>query len=317
MLRLIREFFWSKHFIEVETPLLLKLPGQEPYLSPMKLQVHNERQRSFGAYLHTSPEYTLKKMLAAGYENIFSLCKVFRDYESFGGTHNPEFTMIEWYRAHSDFYAIMQDVEELFVFLGERLRGIAPKQVPLPVRRMHMRELWQQTIGVDLDAHLSETSMRTLCRERGYMPQDEEPYEDLFFRIFLNEIEPKLQTMGTVIVHHFPVQMAALSRAAEDDPRYAERFEVYVHGLELANAFSELTDGEEQKRRLIAEHAHRRLLGKDVFDIDDAFIEAVSAMPPSAGIALGVDRLVQVFAGQTDIDRVLPLPASLLFQEEE
>lgn len=124
ILKLMREFFWSQDFTEVETPVLLRLPGQEPYLSPMKVHLHNEKGEEFTGFLHTSPEYTMKKMLAAGYEKIFSLGKVFRDHESFGGTHNPEFTMIEWYRAHADFTALMDDVEQLFAFVHENMKTL-------------------------------------------------------------------------------------------------------------------------------------------------------------------------------------------------
>lgn len=305
ILRLIREFFWSQNFVEVETPLLLRLPGQEPYLSPMKLPLHDETGKEFTGFLHTSPEYAMKKMLAAGYEKIFSLCKTFRDFESFGGTHNPEFTMIEWYRAHSDFYAIMDDVQSLFDFISEKLG--AKKFV---FERLHMRDLWQRYIGVNLDEYLTVEKMYELCLEKGYRPAADEPYEDLFYRIFLNEIEPKLQT---VIIHHYPKQMAALAKMSEIDGGYAERFEVYVGGLEIANAFGELTNSQEQRARFEEEHQKRRELGKDVFDIDDEFIEAVGKMPVSGGIALGVDRLVQLFTACQNIDSVLVLPASKLF----
>lgn len=310
--RLIREFFWSQNFVEVETPLLLRVPGQEPYLSPMKLKLHNERNESFTGFLHTSPEYTMKKMLAAGYEKIFSLCKVFRDYESFGGTHNPEFTMIEWYRAHTDFYALMDDVENLFQYIFQNIKNISTDAIKF--ERMHMRDLWKEYVGVNLDEYLEKEKMFALCVERGFYPSADEAYEDLFYRIFLNEIEPKLATRGGVIVHHYPKQMAALSRISETELGYAERFEVYINGLELANAFGELTDSAEQIKRLEEEKELRQKLGKDVYDIDEEFVEAVGNMPPSSGIALGIDRLVQHFTACQNIDSVIALPASKLFK---
>ncbi len=306
ILRLIREYFWSQDFTEVETPFLLKLPGQEPYLSPMKLHLHDETGKEFTGFLHTSPEYTMKKMLAAGYEKIFSLGKTFRDYESFGGTHNPEFTMIEWYRGNSNFVEIMDDVQGLFDFISKALST----ETNFKFERLHMRDLWKKYIGVNLDEYLNEEKMYELCVERGFAPEKTEAYEDLFYRIFLNEIEPKLEN---VIIHHYPKQMAALAKMSETDTAYAERFEVYVGGLEIANAFGELTDSHEQLQRFQEEYKKRQELGKDVFDIDMEFIDAVGHMPPSGGIALGVDRLVQLFASCQNIDSVLVLPASKLF----
>ena len=311
IIRAIREFFWEKEFIEVETPHILVLPGQEPYLSPMRVPVSNERGEVTESYLHTSPEYTMKKMLAAGYENIFSLSKCFRDYESFGGNHNPEFTMVEWYRTGVDFYTIMQDLEDLFSYVTECLGEdiLSPFETPSFIR-YHMRDLWKETINVDLNEYLSTERMYTLCVERGYSPAENERYEDLFYRIFLNEIEPKLEQMGGVILHHYPAQMAALSELSKEDPRYAERFEVYIGGIELANAFSDLTDVDEQRKRLEEERALRKKLGKDVYDIDEEFLYAVKHLPTCSGIALGVDRFVQILLGCDNIDDVLPLPMS-------
>jgi len=306
ILRLIREYFWSENFTEVETPLLIRLPDQEPTIFPMKLQFHNEREENFTGYLHTSPEYALKKMLAAGYEKIFSLCKVFRDYESLGGTHNPEFTMIEWYRAQANFWEIMDDVENLFDFISQKITT-APK---FSFERLHMREVWQKFAGVNLDEYLTTEKMFALCKQKGYNPAPDEAYEDVFYRIFLNEIEPKL---GTVILHHYPKQMAALAKMSDTEAGYAERFEVYVGGLEIANAFGELTDSTEQRARFEAQYKKRQETGEDVFAIDEDFVAAVEKMPATGGIALGVDRLVQLYTGCKDIDDVLVLPASKLF----
>lgn len=307
----IREFFWSENFTEVETPIIVALPGQEPYLSPMSLTIHNERGKEFTGYLHTSPEYTMKKMLAAGFTNIFSLCKCFRDNESFGGTHNPEFTMIEWYRAEKDFYKIMDDVEGLFSFVNKKMNFKEMKKF----RRAEMKELWQEFVGVNLDEYLEKEKMFELCVNRGFNPDKNESYEDLFYRIFLNEIEPKL--VDPTIVYHYPACMAALSKISEKDSNYAERFEVYVNGLEMANAFTELTDADEQLKRLNEEKELRKKLGKPVYGIDMEFIGALKSMPPAAGIALGVDRFVQALGGCQNINNVLVLPASKMYDEDD
>jgi lysyl-tRNA synthetase class 2 len=301
----IRTWFQNAGFLEVDTPLILRVPGQEPYLSPMPINIHDEQGNEYLGHLHTSPEYTMKKMLAAGFDNIYFLGKVFRDYESFGGTHNPEFTMIEWYRANADYVSLMNDIENL---IGEL------SQNKIAFCRMHMRDLWSESIGVNLDEYLTREKMLELCRTRGFAPDENESYEDLFYRIFLNEIEPTLQDRGGVIIHHYPLPMAALSRPSAIEKGYAERVEVYINGLELANGFSELTDASEQRHRLETESTYRKKIGKTVFDLDEDFIEAVGMMPPSAGIALGVDRLVQILTGCQNINDVLVLPASQLFR---
>jgi len=201
-------------------------------------------------------------------------------------------------------------VQNMILFLE---RGLMTYDVGrMTFGRVHMRDLWEKFVGVNLDEYLTSEKMFELCVEKKYNVKEDESYEDLFYRIFLNEIEPKLKDMGGVIVHHYPAQMAALSRLSPTDPRYAERFEVYVNGLELANAFSELTDADEQLKRLKEERELRQKLGKDVYEIDMEFIEALKIMPPSAGIALGVDRLVQVLSSCQNIENVITLPTNKL-----
>ena len=322
IIRTIREFFWQQDLLEVETPQLLSVPGQEPYLSPMKLTIHDDRKISHDAYLHTSPEYTMKKMLAAGCGNIFTICKTFRNHESFGGTHNPEFTMIEWYRVDATMYDLMDDVEQLCNELHAALKKLETgnrkpeSRVQRPAssfQRVSMKDVWQQTINVNLDNHLTQPAIYKLCKERGYDVSDDESYEDLFYRIFLNEIEPQVSNLQSLIIYNYPAPMAALAKLSEKHPGYAERFEVYVNGMEIANAFTELTDADEQLKRLKEEQVLRKKLGKDVFDIDMNFVDAVGKMPACAGIALGVDRLVQVLLDVEDIDDVLVLPMSKMF----
>ncbi|MFZ2189378.1 MAG: EF-P lysine aminoacylase EpmA [Candidatus Magasanikiibacteriota bacterium] len=314
IIRLIREWFWAQNFVEVESPLIVKLPGQEPNLSPMRVNVHNERQEEFVGYLHTSPEYTMKKMLSAGFENIFYLGKCFRDKESFGGTHSLEFTMLEFYRVDSDMFDLMRDVESLYNFVSERLKieDLRSEEQKIKFKRISMKDLWEEYVGVNLDEYLETNKMLELCKQFGYNVSDDETYEELFYRIFLNKIEANLTE--PTIVYNYPAQMAALSKVSEDNPGYAERFEIYINGIELANAFSELTDPQEQLRRLKEEQMERGKLGLDVYDIDMEFIEALKNMPKSAGIALGVDRLVMVMGGCQEINNVITLPASELFQ---
>ena len=312
VLRLLREWFWSQEFIEVESPAIVRLPGQEPNLSPMSIILHDEKKIAQRGYLHTSPEYTMKKMLASGWNKIFYLGKCFRDNESFGGLHNPEFTMLEWYRTKADYTVIMDDVSNLCGYISERLKDY--KIIRLnDFKKISMRELWEKGVKVDLDDYLGQEEMLELCKKTGFNPETEESYEELFYRIFLNKIEPKLKNMGAVIIYEYPAKMASLSRLSKNNPNYAERFELYINGLEIANAFSELTDSHEQLKRLQAEQKERARLGKEVYDIDDEFIEAVGQLPESAGIALGVDRLVMALMGCQEIESVITLPASKLF----
>jgi len=164
IIKATREFFWQENFIEVDTPLILQYPGQEPYLSPMELSIHDEKNKEFRAFLLTSPEYALKKMICAGYKKIFNITKCFRDYESFGGTHNPEFTMIEWYRTQADMFDIMDDVEKFTKTISKK---ITPENnIFKKWKRVSMRELWRNVINVELNDYLTSESMFKLCKKR-------------------------------------------------------------------------------------------------------------------------------------------------------
>lgn len=312
IIKLIREFFWREGFAETDTPVAVALPGQEPELNPMPVIIHDEQGAARQFYLQTSPEFSMKKLLAAGFEKIFQICKCFRDYESFGGLHNPEFTMIEWYRANATYQDIMDDTERLFKFVAQALgtdhvtyRG---RQIPVSGTwdRKTMKQVWRDQMGANLDDHLTQSAMVQLARARGYAVADDESYEDAFYKIFLNEIEPKLGIERPVFLYEYPVGMASLSRVCAYDPRYAERFELYIGGLELANAFGELTDAQEQKNRLEADHAKREAAGKTVYPVDPDFIAALAAgIPQTGGIALGVDRMSMLFTGANDINEAI------------
>ena len=309
VLQATRQWFSAQGFLEIEAPILVQHPGMEPYLSPVPVTIHTETGLPFQGHLITSPEYTMKKCLAAGMKQIFCLGKVFRDYESFGGAHNPEFTMLEWYRANADMTTLMNDVEAIIA----QAFHVASKPM-LGVNRIHMNDLWEQYAGLSLNDLLLVEQMRAVCLNRGFVVEQNESYEDLFYRIFLNEIEPKLPTDCVTIIHHYPAQMAALAKLSDTDPRYAERFEVYVGSVELANAFTELTDASEQRKRLEAEQLRRKQMGKPVFSLDEDFLAAVAGMPPSAGIAFGFDRLMQLMVEAQDINDTLVLSAKSLFK---
>ena len=312
LIKLIREWFWSQDFVETETPLAVRFPGQEPYLNPVPVELTDPQGVSNQFYLHTSPEYFMKKLLASGFNKIFQITKTFRNHESFGGLHNPEFTMIEWYRAPGTYREIMDDAEKLFKFVGKKI-GVGKliykeKNVDILGEwdRMTMKEVWKKYAGLDLDNNLTIEQLGQTVRQKGYAVAEDDAYEDLFFKIFLNEIEPKLGINKPVFVYNYPAQMCSLSRPCEGDARYAERFELYVGGVELANAFGELTDASEQKLKLEQDKKHREQLGKPVWPVDQDFIAALSSGIPSAsGVALGVDRMIVLFTGAKDINEVI------------
>lgn len=319
ILRSIREFFWSEHFLEIESPIIVRHPGQEPNIDVMSISIQDNQKQQFQGYLHTSPEYTMKKMLAAGFEKIFYLGKVFRNQESMADLHHPEFTMAEWYRVGATLDDLMNDIENLSKTAAERLITQYPQFEKFAKRfttekwkRITMRDLWLEIVSIDLDTIVTREEFVAVAKARGYDVKDAEQYEEIFYRIFLQEIEPKLVDMGLVMIYNYPAPMASLSRLTPDG-QYARRVEAYIDGIELANGFEELTDADEQRARFVGEQEERKQYGKPVYDIDEEFIEALRHMPESSGIALGVDRLVMTFTGCKNVEDVLVLPMKKIF----
>lgn len=316
----VRKFFEQREFLELDTPSLVKYPGQEPYLDVFKTEFKAEFE-GVGVrddlYLITSPEYALKKYLVAGFEKIFQITKAFRNKESFSNRHNPEFTMLEWYRAFADYRDMMKDTEDLVKYLwgkfrlGEEVLKFNGCEVDMLVdwEKLSVVEAFEKYAGVGEEELADVERLRETVREKGYKLEGGEIFDDLFFTIFLNEIEPRLGAEMPVVLYDYPVSMAALSKPCSDRPGYAERFEVYIAGLEICNAFSELNDWKEQDRRLKEEREARLGMGKEVYDVDQGFIEALKfGMPPSGGNALGVDRLIMLLLGEEDIRNVQYLP---------
>lgn len=327
IIQLIRQFFWSQDFCETDTPAAVRLASQEPYLNPISITISDPRGEKQRMYLRTSPEYALKKLLAAGYAKIFELAKCWRDGESFGGNHNTEFTMLEWYRAPGQYQDIMGDTEKLFKYVGKKL-GIKilkyqDKEIKIFAKwdRISMKELWQRYLQANLDDCLEIDKLKNLAEAKGHKVDDNEEYENIFYKIFLNEIEPKLGLERPVFVYNYPARMCSLSRPVAKDNRYAERFELYIGGLELANAFGELTDAEQQKNNLARDRVLRQKLGKEVWPVDEDFIAALAELDnrlkedglaghssvgaTAGGIALGVDRMVLLFTGAKDLNEVI------------
>lgn len=316
----VRSFFMSRGFLDVETPIVVARPGMEPHLDPFRTEVAGLDGRKHPSALITSPEYAMKKLLAGGLERIFCLTKVFRNGEPWQGSHNPEFTMIEWYRANADYRAIMTDTEEMVVEVAQKTLGSTKVkfggseiELAAPWRRLTVAEAMKTHAGVDMDRAIDDPEwFRAEAVRAGQTVSADDSFDDVFFKIFLRDVEPKFGSQP-LILHDYPRSMAALARMKPGDVRYAERFEAYAGGMELCNAFSELNDAVEQRRRLEEEQALRRRLGRHDHGIDEQFIEAVGMMPPSAGIALGIDRLVMLLTNSQDIGDVLFFPAGDLF----
>ena len=301
----IRHFFDEKGFVEVETPLMVPQPGMEPHLEAFQTTYE---MRQF--YLHTSPEYAMKRLLAAGFERIYQICKVFR-HEPVGRMHTPEFTMIEWYRAYEDYTDIMVDTEYLIAELATDLHGepvVRTDQYAVdltpPWERLTVREAMFRYAGIRVDPYLDTAAF---IRQAGHSTiGKDDPPDVAFFKVFLDRVEPHLGKEKPTILYDYPAPMAALAKRKSSAPDLAERFEVYIAGVELCNAFTELNDPDEQRQRLEEEAAQRVREGNPAYPVDECFLAALEyGMPPSGGIALGVDRLVMLLTGASSIGEVM------------
>jgi elongation factor P--(R)-beta-lysine ligase len=325
VIRAIREFFYARDFHEVETPLLVPLPSMEPYLEVFETEFEDVRGGQQRAFLTNSPEYAMKRLLVAGLPRIFQICKAFRNREDTGRKRNPEFTILEWYRAHADYTAIMADCEALIAHVfratrdergaGDplllRYQGIEVDLTP-PWERLSVREAFARHARLDLETVWEQPALAAEMARRGYSVAGAS-WDELLGQLFANEVEPHLARTRPVILYDYPLATAGLARQARD-PRYAERFEFYIAGLEIGNAFSELADAGEQAARLAADQAQRRRMGKKEYAIDADFLRALQAgMPPSGGIAVGVDRLIMLFADAATIHDTLWMPGRELF----
>lgn len=295
----IRRFFDDRGLLEVETPIAVVSPGLEPHLLAFETtEIQPDRQKA-RLYLHTSPEYAMKRMLGRGLGSIYQLARVFRNGER-SDTHAPEFTMLEWYRSPGTLEDVMVDVEALIRAVAGAVGG--PWQ-PKAVERVSVSEAFQRT---GLEDPLEHADAGALKEALGVRAVDDDTWEDVFFRAFLDEVEPSFRDDTVTILYGYPASMAALARIDPADPRRAERFEVYVGRLELANAFGELTDPVEQRRRFEVDVKVREGQGMPVYPIDEGLLEDLANVGEAAGIALGVDRLLMRCLDQPCIQDVLP-----------
>jgi elongation factor P--(R)-beta-lysine ligase len=315
----VRAFFVARDFIEVDTAALQISPGNETHISAFATELVGTDGHTSRLYLHSSPEFAAKKLLAAGEARIFSLAHVFRNHER-GALHHPEFTMLEWYRAGEPYQRLFEDCAELLAAAAgaagtERLRFRSatadPKATP---EILSVAEAFRRYAGVDLmetyDASCCDAQALAAAAaklELRVVPDD--TWSDLFSKIFSEQIEPKLGHGRATLLIDYPAPQAALARLQEDR-RFAERFEFYVCGVELANGFGELTDAVDQRRRFVAAMAERRRIYGDDYPIDEEFLAALTEMPQASGIALGFDRLVMLASGAERIEEVLWTPVA-------
>lgn len=316
----LRSWFDEQDFQETDTPCLQVSPGLEPHLKAFETELAEPfAENSRRMYLHTSPEFAMKKLLAAGVPRLFQLAHCFRNEER-SPTHHLEFTMLEWYRAGADLNVLMADCEGL---LKAALRAAGKDKfawqgkacdASRPWKRLTVAEAFQDYAGIEIMASISdkdEPDPRPLAesaRKLGLSTQPSDRWEDVFFRIFLEKIEPHLGSDAPTFLTGYPLCMAALARPDPTDENLASRFELYVSGLELANAFAELTDSNEQRRRFERDQRLKQRLYGHTYPIDEDFLSALSLMPECSGIALGFDRLVMLAMHADMIDDVIWLP---------
>lgn len=321
--RHIEDFFIDRGFIHIHTPTLVESPGLETNLEPFATSYQGYNGRSRQLYLPTSPEFSLKEALTSGLEKIFEIAKVFRNQGENSRLHRPEFFMLEWYRAYEDYSVIMDDLEALLLYLLDSLgkqHQIEFNRQIIPCtdfKRVKVAELFAP-YNINLDLYSSDPAL--FCSQvmqakkelgaAGKVQLDEDMKkpnykEDLFFQFFLDHIEPELGFDKPTIVYEYPLEMTPLSRACPDNKEYGQRFELFIAGIELANAYGELTDPAEQKRRFSKTISTRSACNKSELEMPGRFLSALEqGIPPCSGIALGVERLLMLILGESSINDI-------------
>jgi lysyl-tRNA synthetase class 2 len=313
----LRAFFAEGEFVEVETAVLQISPGNETHLHGFRTELQQPGARD-RRYLRTSPEFACKKLMAAGERRVVEFARVFRNRER-GPLHHPEFMMIEWYRAHGRYELLVDDCMQVMARAADavrtkrfsfRDRSIDPFADP---ERLTVAEAFEQFAGIDLMAALPESGpdrnrFAKMAINIGVNAPPDDTWGDIFSRILVEKIEPRLGHERATVLYEYPSVMSALARPKASDPRLAERFELYVCGIELANGFAELNDAPEQRRRLVAQMDEKERIYRERYPIDDDFISALRVMPACCGIALGLERLVMLATGASHIEQVIWTP---------
>jgi len=321
IVRAIRRWFEDRDFLEVEAAALQVSPGNEAHLHAFSTELVGPNGRTRRLYLHTSPEFACKKLLAAGERKIFDMAHVWRNRER-GPLHHPEFTLLEWYRAEAPYETLMEDCAALLALAAEtggaktfsfRGRSCDPFAAP---ERITLAEAFERFAGIGLLASVDagggtdRDALAGAAAGASIRVAADDTWADVFSRVLVEKIEPNLGVGRPAILCEYPIAEAALARPKASDPRVAERFELYACGVELANAFGELTDPAEQRRRFQAEMAEKARLYGEAYPIDEDFLEALGQMPEASGAALGLDRLVMLASGAQRIEQVIWVPVA-------
>lgn len=311
LMQATRDFFIKKNFTEVSTPLLNSIPGMEPFLDPV---------RTAEGWLITSPEYNIKKLLATGVGDVFEITKSFRGHEENSPYHNAEFTLLEWYRSFADYRQVMDDLELLTIALNQSLghgTELIYNQVAIDLKtpwpRLKVNDAYKKWAHLDLNACQTVAQFkRAIKNAKLNISVDKiNDWNDLFYSVFLNYIEPKFPKNKPLIIYDYPLPQGALAKRKSKNNFWTERFECYLGGIEIGNCFSELTNGQEQQARFEEEQKIRRKIGKEVFPLDNDLIEALKiGLPPTSGIAVGLDRLFMLLLGLSDLREYLDFPTS-------
>jgi lysyl-tRNA synthetase class 2 len=316
----LRHWFEEQGFTEVECGALVVSPGNEAHLHAFATELIETGGARRTLYLHTSPEFASKKLLAAGETRIFDFARVFRNRER-TATHAPEFTMLEWYRANEDYESAIRDTLEIVRLAAdeagaETIRYRDKQCDPrADAQRMTVAEAFAYHAGIDLLKTLDENGqgdrnrIATAAQRGGIVPAEDDTWADIFSKILVARVEPRLGIGVPTVLYEYPRCEAALARATAHDPRVSERFELYICGVELTNGFGELTDPVEQRKRFIAEMDEKERVYGERYPIDEDLLAALAHMPPSSGVAMGFDRLVMLATGARNLNDVIWTPA--------
>lgn len=314
-LKSIRNYFDSQNFLEIDAPAMIPANAVEAFIDPVSLTVHRPDGTTTKAYLATSPEMHMKRLLSAGADRIYSLGSVFRDREG-SPKHLIEFTMLEWYRKDADLHALESDCEDLFRRVFAALTPFSSNDLidlEGSFDRISVAQAWTQYAQIDLESCLRRIglgewhALSELLSDRGEYIDRAADFDHAFSHVMLKYVEPAIGRNRPCVLYDWPAQTAALARFVPNNPLFAQRFEIYCGGVELANAFCELTDPAEQRSRFEDANRVRMLMDREKLPMPEPFLRDLSTMPPASGIAVGIDRLIALMCGQTDIRNVRTL----------